>query len=278
MNTDNRYDIVRQVANVVGALFQVVAGSGGVLLLGLDIGQVSSENSTLVVPADYAFTIWGPIFLLCLVYAVYQALPVNRQSPLLRRIGWFTAGAFAFNGLWEILFPTRQFLLALVVIVCIFTCMAFAYLRLVRDIRRSQLSLDRAERWLVALPLGLLFGWITAATLVSFATTFVALGLLGGGIGEAIFGVALLLIGGLLASAVIVNGKAGPVQGYLAYAVAVLWALVAVVVNQYDASILTTGAALVAAVPVITVLVRILFNGWSRQRESHTPLSPDAST
>lgn len=276
MNTANRYDIVRQVANVVGALFQFLAGSGGVLLLGLDVGQVSRENSTLVVPADYAFTIWGLIFLLCLVYAVYQALPVNRHSPLLRYIGPFTAGAFTFNGLWEILFPARQFLLAQVVIVCIFTCMAFAYLRLVRYTRRSQRGLDRAERWLVALPLGLLFGWITAATLVSFATTFVALGLLGGGIGEAIFGVALLLTGGLLASAVIVDGEAGPAQGYLAYAAAVLWALVAVIVNQYDASILTTGAAAFSTLLVALALARNFFSGWLRRRERPT-LSTNAS-
>jgi len=124
--------------------------------------------------------------------------------------------------------------------------------------------LSAAERWLVALPFGLLFGWITAATLVSFATTFVALGLLEGGIGEAILGAALLLTGGLVASAVLLVGKAAPPQGYLAYAAAILWALVAVVVNHYDASVLTTGAALVAAVPVALVVASRLFDGRPR--------------
>jgi hypothetical protein len=73
--------------------------------------------------------------------------------------------------------------------------------------------------------LGLLFGWITAATLVSFATTLVALGLLDGGIGEAILSAALLLTGGLVASAVLLAGEAAPQQGYLAYAAAIIWAL-----------------------------------------------------
>lgn len=256
MSDSGKMDLARQGANVVGALFQVLAGYGGVSLLGLDVGRVSNENSTLVVPASYAFTIWGPIFLLCLAYAVYQALPANRGNPLLRHVGWFTAGAFVCNGVWEILFPSRQFLLAQVVILGIFAGVAFAYLRLVRDARSSQGGLAATERWLVALPLGLLFGWITAATLVSFATTFVALGLLAGGTGEAILGVVLLLMGGVLASAVIL--RSGPPQGYLAYAAAVLWALAGVVLNQYDASILTTGAALVAAVLVATSLVKRL--------------------
>ncbi len=257
MGDNGRWDLARQAANVFGALFQI----GAPILTSEAVGRVSAENSTLVVPADYAFAIWGPIFLLCLAYAAYQALPANRESPLLRRVGWFSAGAFFSNGLWEILFPARQFLLAQVVIVVIFVCAAVAYLRIARSERGV---LSAAERWLVALPFGLLFGWITAATLVSFATTFVALGLLEGGIGEAVLGAALLLMGGLVTSAVLLVGKAAPPQGYLAYTAAVLWALVAVVINHYDASILTTGAALVAAVPVALVVASRLFDGRPR--------------
>jgi hypothetical protein len=268
MNEGSVRDVARQVANVAGALFQI----GAPVLTSEAVGRVSDENGTLVVPAGYAFSIWGLIFLLCLAYAVYQALPANRESPLLRRVGPFSAGAFLFNGLWEILFPARQFLLAQAVIVAIFVCAAIAYLRIARSERGI---LSAAERWLVALPLGLLFGWITAATLVSFATTFVALGLLNGGIGEALLGAALLLTGGLIASAVLLIGEAAPPQGYLAYAAAVLWALVAVVVNQYDASILTTVAALVAAVPVALALIGKIL-GRSGRRTKRT-LSPDAS-
>ena len=264
---DNK-DMARQAANVAGALFQI----GAPILTNEAVGRVSAENRTLVVPADYAFAIWGPIFLLCLAYAAYQALPANRESPLLRRVGWFSAGAFLLNGLWEVLFPARQFLLAQVVIVSIFACAAVAYLRLARSERGA---LSAAERWLVVLPFGLLFGWITAATLVGFATTFVALGLLEGGTGEAVLGATLLLAGGLVASAVLRAAEAEPPQGYLAYSTAVLWAFVAVVVNQYNASMLTTGAALVAAISVALVLARKLIGDRTRRRRERT-LSPDA--
>jgi hypothetical protein len=40
-----------------------------------------------------------------------------------------------------------------------------------------------------------------------------------------------------VACAVILVSKAGPLQGLLAYAGAVLWALAGVVINQYDASL-----------------------------------------
>ncbi len=68
-------DLLRQVANVIGAIFQVAVP----ILTGPAIGRVSDENRSLVVPADYAFVIWNLIFFLSLVYTVYQALPANRE-------------------------------------------------------------------------------------------------------------------------------------------------------------------------------------------------------
>ena len=67
-----------------------------------------------------------------------------------------------------------------------------------------------------------------------------------------------------MASAVIWVGRAGPLQGLLAYAGAVLWALVGVVVNQYDASLITSGAALLSVALVAAALV-----GALRRRRPH---------
>src|ERR671910_1403009 len=232
MSNDGKRDVARQAATVVGALFQVLAGAI------VPIGAIAGERPSLVIPADYAFAIWGPIFLLCLAYATYQALPTNGQNPLLQRVGWFLAGAFFLNGLWEVLVPLRQPVVLQTLLAGIFACLVVGYVRLVRSDRSVW---NRANRWLVALPLGLLFGWITAANVVSFNDTLVELGLLGNGVGGALAGAFLLLVGAVLASVVILVSGAGPLQGLLAYAGAVLWALAGIVVNQYDASLLTTG-------------------------------------
>ncbi|HSL01870.1 MAG TPA: hypothetical protein VK869_16150 [Rubrobacteraceae bacterium] len=262
-SSKDRWDIARQTANVVGAVFQVSSGPIGTLIYGASVGEVSNANSTLVVPAGYAFAIWGLIFVLCLAYAVYQALPANRHNPLLRRVGWFSAGAFLLNGLWSLVFPAQLFLVAQVIILAIFACAGAAFLLVSRAGREHGLS--RAERWLVVLPFGLLFGWITAATFVSIATTLVGVGVLRGGIGEAVLGAVLLLAGGLIAATVIRAAKSGPAQGTVAYSAAVLWALVAVVVNQYETSLLTTAAAAVAAVPVALALLDALRGNRTRR-------------
>ena len=248
MSNNGKWDLARQVATVVGALFQVLAGAI------VPIGAIAKETPSLVIPADYAFAIWGPIFLLCLAYATYQALPANGQNPLLQRVGWFLAGAFFLNGLWEVLVPLRQPVVLQAILAGIFACLVVGYVRLVRSDRSVW---NRADRWLVAL-LGLLFGWITAANVVSFNDTLVELGLLGSGVGGALAGAFLLLVGAVLASVVILVSGAGPLQGLLAYAGAVLWALTGVVVNQYDASLLTTGAALLSGALVAIAIINTL--------------------
>src|SRR3712207_5445618 len=201
MSNNGKWDLGRQVLTVVGALFQVLAGAI------VPIAAIAGDTLSLVGPVDYAFVIWGPIFLLCLAYAVYQALSANRANPLLRRVGWFFAGAFFLIGLWEVLVPLRQPVLLQAILAGIFACLAVAYLRLVRS---EHGVLGLADRWLVALPLGLLFGWITAANVVSFNDTLVETGLLGSGIGGALVGAFLLLAGAAVALGVIWVSKAGP--------------------------------------------------------------------
>src|SRR3712207_941019 len=253
MSKGIRGDIARQVAVMLGAIFQIAVA----VSTGPAVGRVSEENPTLVVPADYAFIIWTPIFLLALIYAVYQALPSNRESPLLRRIGWFSALAYFSNGIWEIVFPAREFVLSQIVFVGISTGAVAAFVL----VQRGAGSGSRLDRWLVAPAFGLLAGWVTAAFFVGLVTVLVATGVLGGGIGEALFGALMLIVGGAVACAVILAGRTGPVQGYLAYGGAVLWALLGIVTNQYDASLITTGTAVVSAAFVALVLLGVLGGG-----------------
>jgi hypothetical protein len=243
----NWSDATRQTANVLGAIFQIAVP----FVTGPTIGRVSGENPTLVVPADYAFAIWTPIFGLALIYAVYQALPANRENPFLRRIGWFSALAYFSNGIWELLFPARGFVLSQIVFVGISAGAVVAFLLAQRWADPGR----RADRWLVAPAFGLLAGWVTAAFFVGFATVLVATGVQNGGTGEAVLGALLLIAGGAGACAVILAGRDGPSQGYLAYGAAVLWALLGVIVNQYQDSLITSSTAGVCALLVAVVLL-----------------------
>ena len=257
MGSEIRRDVARQAANVVGAIFHVVAG------LFLADGAFPDEDITLIQPSNYAFVIWAPIFLSLLAYAAYQALPTKRESPLLRGIGPYTAAAFFLNGVLEILSSPNNFVITQALVLVMLLCLAVAYLRLMRS---AEEAMGAGARWLVALPVALFFGWITAANVVGAAQVLGYLGLPSGGLADALAGAALLLAGGCVASAALLAGKAGPLQGSLTYAVAVLWALLGVVANQYDASLLTTGAALLGVALVGLVLLDVFRGGGRAHR------------
>lgn len=62
------------------------------------------------------------------------------------------------------------------------------------------------------------------------------------------------------------RGRGGPPQAFVTFAGTVLWALAAVIVNRYDVSAVTTGAAVVSAVLVASTLFGTL--RWGRAAEA----------
>lgn len=252
----------RQAANVIGAVFQV----GMTAFAATRISDVvESGPRSPVEPAGYAFAIWAVIFSLSLAHAVYQALPRHREDSLLRRIGWFIAGAFLCTGLWSVFVPERQTLAALGVFLIAWGCLFAAY----RGIVHAGRGMSATARWLVALPVGIFLGWVTAADLVSIQSELVLAGILSSGSRlEGAVAAALLIVGGLGVAAIVAFGRRGPIQAYLAYGATVLWALVGVIVNQWGIEPVTAAAAASAAVLVALALLRNLPIGLPPRRAS----------
>jgi hypothetical protein len=245
-------DIGRQFLNVFGAIFQIYASS----VAGSAVGVVAAEIRSPIAPASYTFVIWNPIFLLCALYAISQALPARRADPVYRTIGWWTAGAFLANGAWTYVFTNRLHSLAQIIIFASFVCAGFAYFGFARSLAGAEPA--AVDNWIVGPALGLLFGWITAATIVGLASTLVAQGFARDGQGAEVVGAGLLLIGGVAAFLTILASKTGPSSEWIAYAAAALWAFIAVVVAQRTSSLLTTGAAVACALLVVLAL----FGPW----------------
>jgi hypothetical protein len=241
-------DIARQFAILFGAIFQAYTSYS----VGPAVGEIARETRSLILPASYAFAIWGPIFLLCGVYAVYQALPAQRENTVFRAAGWWAAGAFLANGAWVSVYTNRQFVLAQIVIIVALICAAVAYLRFTRAVPASRAT--AVDNTLVGPAFGLLAGWLTAASVVGMAGTLVALGIDATGRAAEVWGAALLVTGAIVAIGIIQASKRGPTGALIAYAAAVLWALAAVIVEQRAASTVTTATALVCAVLVLLML------------------------
>lgn len=89
-------DYVRQSANLILAPAMWILSSIGFMMDGVrTAGDFSDMSDNLLVPSGPAFSIWFPIFVLCIAYGVLQALPRNRTRDVFRATGWWTAAGFA---------------------------------------------------------------------------------------------------------------------------------------------------------------------------------------
>lgn len=218
-------DKLRQLLNVCFAVAQpVVAALTQLGITRPSIGEISARYPTYVVPAGYAFTIWNLIFALSLGYAVWQALPAERENPLLRRVGWLTASAMAATSAWMLVFQRSLFALSLAVMLWLLASLVGVVARAYR----SAAAFSRAEAWLVYVTFSVFLGWITVATVANIAQTLTAYGWDRWGVDTQTWGVVALLLAGVIASV-----ATAAMRGNTPYALTVIWALIAVAGNQF---------------------------------------------
>jgi len=230
------------------------------LLPGVGIGQPIGERSdavqTLITPAGWAFSIWGPLYTGSVVYAVYQVLPAQRDDALLNRIGWFAAGAFFGNALWA--GYTQLFALDVLSVVIIFFTL-ICLLNIFRVFSHQPSGFTPGEQWMVVLPLSALAGWLTAASIVNVAAALMHYGV-DGGAAEPVIAAAIVVIGGIIASSAIWKGRGNPW-----YALVFLWALAGIYAAGGRESRTVLFATIAAGLLVIVVAVLELLRHNNRR-------------
>lgn len=244
-------DSLRQALNVLFAVTQIFTGY---FLTTLNIGRSIQSQSdiaqTPVTPAGYAFSIWGFIFLFALLYAIYQAAPSRSDDKLLRRIGWFTAGAFFLNSLWIVVAQLITFNWPTAVIIVMILCVSLGALFRLAVYEKP---LTKREKWLVLTPISVLAGWVSAATFANISSVLVQLNFGNFGLSLSIFSSIIIVLATLFASWAYLRSR-----GNTLYAIAILWALVAVLIGNIvrepdPIAAGVTGAMIVAVLSLMTL-------------------------
>ena len=248
-------DRIRSTAVAVTAVAQAVVGLGSQLVVDADSSNraISDANSSPVTPAGYAFSIWGLIYLACLVLAVYQARSDQQDRPVHRRTGWWLVGAFTAATVWIPVFTSRTLWLAQVVILVLLACLVVAVRRSVR----TGPAKDRQEQFAFRLPATLYLGWVTLATVAGFGTTFRSFGIPERGLSAIVLSL-LLILAATVFSVVVV----GRFTALAAFAFTAGWALVAIVVAS--PSVAVKVAAVIALLVIAAVLLLRTFHSRHR--------------
>ena len=158
-------DILRQLAVIIAVIGTLIVNvlANALPLNGLNTGQISDRFHVYFVPAGYVFSIWGVIYLGLIAFAIFQALPSQRENPRLRAVGWWVSLGGLANMAWIFLWHFEQFPLTLVAMLVLLVTLIVTYLRL--EIGRGRFS--AGEKWAAHLTFSIYLGWITVATVAN---------------------------------------------------------------------------------------------------------------
>lgn len=248
-------DLVRQVANVLAAALTIVMNilANTLPLNGQNTGDISDRFRVYFVPAGYVFAIWGLIYIGFIAFAVYQALPSQRQNPRLRKVGSLFILSCAANIAWLFFWHYNLFTLTVVIMLALLGLLLAIYLRLGIGVVKP----SRAERWAVDIPFSVYLGWISVATIANVTDLLYDLNWSGWGIDPQVWAVIMLAVGVVITAMMLFT------RGDVAYALVILWAYLGIFVKQISAG-LVAYAALLAMGVVLALLLVLVVRGGSR--------------
>jgi hypothetical protein len=249
-------DLTRQILIVLAVVATIaINGLANALPInGLQTGEISDSFPVYFTPAGYVFAIWGLIYLGLLAYAVYQALPAQRQNPRLRSIRTlFLVGSLA-NIAWILLWHYQLFPLTLIAMLVLLGTLIGIYLRL----RIGRSSPPLIERLAVDLPFSIYLGWITVATIANVTALLSYWGWNGFGVSEEAWLVTTLAVALVVATLMAVTRRDA------AFLLVLAWAFAGIGVKHATVAPVAT-AAWVATGYVLALVVVSLLRGSRRQ-------------
>lgn len=214
------------VATVGMLIFNWLAATG--ILGGIDTGAISDKYDTHITPAGYAFAIWSVIYLGCVAFSIYQALPSQTEKFRgLRRIYILSCVA---NCAWLYLWSQEAVVVCVGIILILLISVGIINVKF-----RTTETLG--EFWLAKVPFGLYFGWVTAATILNASIALVSLGVKLPDSTSNLIGAFLVLIAAAIGA--FIRWK---LVNYF-YPLAIAWALTAIAVKQSGQTIVVTACA-----------------------------------
>ncbi|MBI1297395.1 tryptophan-rich sensory protein [bacterium] len=256
-------DILRQILAVGSFLATVTVNSyANISVIGtMSVGEISDSFQNFFTPAGYVFSVWGVIYLSLLGFSIYQALPGQREKPLMRRIGWLFILTNVFNGTWIFAWQFLLFPLSWVIIVGLLITLLLIYRQL--DAERGRVGV--AHKLLVHVPFSLYTAWVTVATIANTTIMLQALGFNGGPIAPQIWSAVIIVVGATIAGYVIYTRRD------IAFTGVIVWAYAGIVNNYLGTEIVAyTAGAMAAAVVVVLIAGLIRNQPPGRQLQSGT--------
>lgn len=252
-------DKVRQWVNLIAiiAAFLVNTITNIVPVDGISIKDIADNYfpNVLVIPANYAFSIWGLIYISLIALGIYQALPDQQDNPRCRQLGyWLTVSSIA-QIVWVIVFQYRLFVPSVIAMLAILIPLIILYRRLDIFVR----PVSSKEKWLINFPISIYLGWISVATIVNIAIALTDLKWNGWNLDATTWTIIMLVVGTVLAGLAAIQRKD------IAFTGVFIWAFIAIAFRHWEVFILAG-----TAIGLALVLLILAFVGRQKFRHDRT--------
>ncbi len=238
-------DILRQISVFLSIIATIVVNAlaNALPLNGLNTGEISNRFKVYFVPAGYVFSIWGLIYLGLVAFAVFQALPSQRENPRLRAAGWWVSLSGLANMAWIFLWHYEQFLLTVAVMLSLLAALIVTYLRL----GTGRIAAPAGERWAARLPFSIYLGWVTVATVANITSVLDYLKWDGFGVAPEIW------MGIMLAAVLVITVLMNLTRRDAAFAAVILWALAGISAKHAAVAAVSISAWITFGLVVLTL-------------------------
>jgi benzodiazapine receptor len=243
-----------QAANIVAFLTMIVVNTLATTtgLFGRQTGALSDAIPNLFVPAGLTFSVWGVLYLLLLLFTVYQArwlFTADRAAPeALGRVGWLFVVSSAANVGWLLLWHAQLVGLSMIPMMALLVTLIAVHVRLGTGRTRP----TRSERWFFRVPFSAYLGWITVATVANATAALVAAGWNGFGLAPEAWAVAMVVVAALVTIIMLLTRRDA------AYALVVVWALAGIALKRSADASAASRAVYVAAVACAAVVAAVI--------------------
>jgi hypothetical protein len=243
-------DTLRQISVVltIAATILVNVLADVLPMNGLGTGQISDMFKVYFVPAGYVFSIWGLIYLGLIAYAVFQALPAQRENPRMRSTGWWICLGGLANMAWIFLWHYEMFALTVIAMLVLLGTLIVTYLRL--GVGRTKVT--PAERYTTHLTFSIYLGWITIATVANITSFLDYVNWSGFGIAPEIW------MGIVLAAVLLIAVLMNFTRRDVAYTAVILWALAGIAVKFADEPAVAIPTWITFILVAVTLLVAFM--------------------
>lgn len=240
--------LVLRIGNLLSFVVMVIVNALANILPinGIGTGAVSDSYPNLFAPAGITFSIWGVIYVLLLLFSLYQLGIFGGNHELVKRIGPLFIISSLANTAWIFSWHYRIIPLSLVLMLVILVSLIMAYTR----ISRADL-LSLRDRLFMRLPFSIYFGWITVATIANVTALLVDLGWNGFGLSAEFWTIVAMGAGAVIGIWTMLKFK-DPFYGLV-----ILWAYLGILLKHLPSGPFAGGYSGVI-IAVIVVLAAVL--------------------